>query len=69
MASSLIAEVPYGCSIHAFGHGNLEVAMNFIERLFGFTPDGGSGGLEFLLLVVPIAGLCYLALSRRRRHE
>jgi MYXO-CTERM domain-containing protein len=43
--------------------------MNFIEQLFGLAPDGGSGGLEFLLLALPIAGLCYLALTRRRHHE
>jgi hypothetical protein len=41
--------------------------MNFVERLFGFAPDGGSGGLEILLLAVPIVGLCCVALSRIRR--
>lgn len=42
--------------------------MDFIERLFGIAPDGGSGSLEFFLFAVPIAGLCYLV-YRRRRHR
>jgi hypothetical protein len=29
--------------------------MDFIERIFGISPDGGSGSLEFLLLVLPFA--------------
>ena len=38
--------------------------MDFIERLFAISPDGGSGSLEFLLILVPlVAGL---ELSRRR---
>lgn len=43
--------------------------MDFIEKLFGFAPDGGSGSLEFLLFVIPIAGLCYLTLKRRQRRH
>jgi hypothetical protein len=31
--------------------------MDFIERLFGIAPDGGSGALELLLLMTPILGL------------
>lgn len=32
--------------------------MDFIERLFGFSPDGGSGSLELAFVLVPIiAGL------------
>lgn len=42
--------------------------MDFIEQLFGFSPDGGDGSFEFLLFAVPIAGLCYLAWRRRRRQ-
>ena len=38
--------------------------MDFIERLFSFAPDGGSGSLEFLLFLVPLIG--GLELSRRR---
>ena len=43
--------------------------MDFIERIFGVAPDGGSGSLEFLLFAIPIAGLCYLALRRRLRRQ
>lgn len=41
--------------------------MDFIERIFGFSPDGGSGGFEFLLFALPIAGIAYLAVRRRQR--
>ena len=41
--------------------------MDFIERIFGFAPDGGSGALEFLLFAIPIAGLAYLYVRRRSR--
>ncbi len=42
--------------------------MDFIEKLFGVSPDGGSGTLEFLLLVAPvIAAVAIAALARRRR--
>ena len=43
--------------------------MDFIERIFGFAPDGGSGALEFLLFAIPIAGLCWLALRRQRKSD
>ena len=43
--------------------------MDFIEKLFGLAPDGGSGTFELLLIAVPVAGLCYLALKRRLRQE
>lgn len=43
--------------------------MDFIERIFGFAPDGGSGSLEFLLFVIPLAGIAYLALRARRRMQ
>ena len=41
--------------------------MDFIERIFGLAPDGGSGSLEFLLFLLPVAGIVYLASRRRRR--
>jgi hypothetical protein len=31
---------------------NLEQIMDFIERLFGVSPDGGDGSLEAVYLVV-----------------
>lgn len=34
--------------------------MDFIERIFGISPDGGSGAFEFLLFAIPIAGTVYL---------
>jgi len=43
--------------------------MDFIEKIFGIAPDGGSGVFEFLLFVVPIVGICYLALRRSRRTK
>jgi len=43
--------------------------MDFIERIFGIAPDGGDGSLEFLLFVLPIAGLWWLATRRRRRNR
>jgi hypothetical protein len=44
--------------------------MNFIETLFGFSPDGGSGAFEILLFLIPMAGVAFLAIRRllkRRR--
>jgi preprotein translocase subunit YajC len=41
--------------------------MDFIERIFGFSPDGGSGTFEFLLFAIPIAGIAYLVIRRRQR--
>jgi hypothetical protein len=41
--------------------------MDFIERIFGFAPDGGSGSLEFLLFAIPLAGIGYLFMKRRQR--
>jgi hypothetical protein len=43
--------------------------MDFIERLFGIAPDGGSGALEVLLFAAPITALCYLAWLRRQRQR
>lgn len=40
--------------------------MDVIEQLFGVSPDGGSGAFEFLLFAILAAGLCYLAMRRRR---
>jgi hypothetical protein len=36
------------CQGAAFGG----ITMNFIERLFGISPDGGSGSFEFVLLLI-----------------
>jgi hypothetical protein len=42
--------------------------MDFIERIFHVSPDGGSGTLELLLLLVPVLvvlGVTVARLSRR----
>ena len=41
--------------------------MDFIERIFGIAPDGGSGLLELLLFLIPLVGLVVLRGWRRRR--
>ena len=46
--------------------------MNFIERIFGFSPDGGSGATEALLFLIPIACAAlirFLRAKERRRTE
>lgn len=42
--------------------------MDFIERVFGMSPDGGSGAFEFLLFAIPISGILYLTYRRRSRN-
>ena len=39
----------------------------FLERLFGFSPDGGNGSFELLLFLIPIAGIAAVAGYRVRR--
>ena len=34
--------------------------MDFIERLFGFSPDGGDGSFELLLFAIPLAAIALL---------
>ena len=43
--------------------------MDFIERIFGFSPDGGSGAFEVLLFLIPIAGLLLLWRKRKRSRR
>jgi hypothetical protein len=43
--------------------------MDFIERIFGIAPDGGSGALEFLLFVIPIAGIVLIYRARKQREK
>ena len=40
--------------------------MDFIERIFGFSPDGGSGLFELLLFMLPVLGLVALWRARPR---
>ena len=46
-----------------------EMTMDFIERLFGIVPDGGSGSLEFWLFFIPVVGLALLIKYRRTSRE
>ena len=39
--------------------------MDFIERIFGISPDGGSGVFELMLFAFPI--LIFVSLAARRR--
>ena len=43
--------------------------MDFIERVLGIAPDGGSGTLEFALFAIPLCGIAIVAMTRwvRRR--
>ena len=43
--------------------------MDFIERLFGFSPDGGSGSLELLFFALPVTVAVFIALGRARRSR
>jgi hypothetical protein len=43
--------------------------MDFIERIFGISPDGGSGSLELMLFLIPILGLALLGMWRVRRKS
>ena len=43
--------------------------MDFIERILGFSPDGGDGSFEFMLFAIPIAGIAYLLWRRRERRQ
>jgi hypothetical protein len=40
--------------------------MDFIERIFGISPDGGSGAFEFLLFAIPLVGIVILIGKRSR---
>ena len=43
--------------------------MDFIERVFGLSPDNGSGSFELLVFAVVSAFVAHVALRRRRgRH-
>ncbi len=42
--------------------------MNFIERFFGLSPDGGTGITEFLFLFIPVCAAASAAFLRYRRR-
>lgn len=43
--------------------------MDFIERVLGIAPDGGSGALEFALFAIPICGIAIVAMTRWLRRR
>jgi len=43
--------------------------MDFIERLFGISPDGGNGTFELLLFLIPLVTVVILWFSRSLRHR
>jgi hypothetical protein len=43
--------------------------MDFIEQLFGFSPDGGSGVVEFLLLAIPVVAVSMMYWTRFMRSK
>lgn len=45
--------------------------MDFIERIFGIDPDGGSGVLELLLFLIPLWAVLVIRarLSAKRRIQ
>jgi hypothetical protein len=43
--------------------------MDFIERLFGLSPDGGSGSFEMMLLFAPAAAAIAFLVHRRKKRQ
>lgn len=43
--------------------------MDFIESIFGVTPDGGSGLLEMLLFLMPLVGIAAFLVRRGRPRD
>ena len=43
--------------------------MDFLEQLFGISPDGGNGSFELLLFLIPLGGMLLLNVWRSRRHR
>jgi hypothetical protein len=39
--------------------------MDFIERMFGVSPDGGSGSFELMILVIPLLVVAAVWMARR----
>jgi hypothetical protein len=42
--------------------------MDFIEKIFGISPDGGNGMFEFLLFAVPLILVSLAARWKMRGH-
>ena len=44
------------------------VTMDFIERIFGVSPDGGDGSFELLLFLIPVTLMFAIVCWRKKRH-
>jgi hypothetical protein len=53
-----------GIEYHAENTGG---SMDFIERLFGVSPDGGDGSLEFVYAVSVLAAIVLVSYVLHRR--
>ena len=42
--------------------------MDFIERIYGISPDGGSGSFDLLLFLVPLFGIFLFFVLRSRKR-
>jgi hypothetical protein len=40
--------------------------MDFVERVFGISPDNGSGAFEIILFLVPIVAIAWIYAKRHR---
>jgi hypothetical protein len=43
--------------------------MDFIEKIFGWSPDDGSGAFELMLFAIPLIGIAYPLMRRRSRRD
>src|SRR3989442_2695595 len=53
LLTSLFADKPLLQSGSRIADSRVECGMDFLERLLHVSPDGGSGALELLLVLVP----------------
>jgi hypothetical protein len=42
--------------------------MDFIERIFGVSPDGGNGSLELLYVLIVVVAAALIVLTRFRHR-
>jgi hypothetical protein len=43
--------------------------MDFLERWLGFSPDGGSGAIEVLLIIVLFSAIATIARRRTQKQR